>query len=174
MDIILYILLFFLFIILLIILIPIHIVLSSDKGMIDISYGRLFSAGIFYIKDKLVFIYRIPFWKKEVEIIDQLATPRDTSVKKKESKGKKNRKFSNAMLKRIRNRWKEIFQTFKVEKLELNIDTDDYMLNAYLFPLFHFLGSKYNRPLSTNFTGLNRIEVRLTNRLAKLLYALWK
>ena len=174
MDFILYILLFFLFIILLIILIPIQIVLSSDKGMIDISYGRLFSAGIYYVNDEFILGYKIPFWKKEVEIIDQLATPRDPSVKEKKSKGKKNLKFSNAMLKRIRNRWKEILRTFKVEKLELNIDTDDYILNAYLFPLFHFLGSKYNRPLSTNFTGLNRIEVILTNRLAKLLYAIWK
>ena len=174
MDIILYILLFFLFIILLLIIIPIKIVLSSDKGMIDISYGRLFSAGVYFINEDFIFRYKIPFWKKEVDIIYNLAIHEDSKTKESMSRKESSWTFPKGILKRIRTRWKEILKTFQVEKLEINIDSDDYVLNAYLFPVFQFLGYKYNRKLSINFLGVNQIEIRLKNRLIKLMYALWK
>ncbi|NNF36534.1 MAG: hypothetical protein HKN68_20700 [Saprospiraceae bacterium] len=142
--------------------------------MIGIFYGKWISAGIYLIRDELKFIYHLPFWKREIDLIEYLATKKSTPELKQKTKGKNKKasSFSKGTMNRIRKRWKAILNTFQVKEMEVNIDTDDYIINAYLFPVAQYLGYRIQKPLSINFIGINKVELRIKNRIVNLLYAM--
>ena len=53
------------------------------------------------------------------------------------------------------------------------MDTDDYVINAYLFPIFYFL-NKENRQCTINYEGKVIFEFLVENRGINILYALLK
>ena len=65
-----------------------------------------------------------------------------------------------------------MMRTFKIRALRLTMDTDDYVLNAQLVPIFFGL-SRGNVQLNTNFQGQWGLHLELENRLARLLKTLW-
>ena len=65
-----------------------------------------------------------------------------------------------------------MMRTFRVRALRLTMDTDDYVLNAQLVPIFFGL-SRGNVQLNTNFQREWGLHLELENRLARLLKALW-
>jgi len=62
----------------------------------------------------------------------------------------------------------EMMQTFRLQKLKINVDTDDFILNAYLYPIFSFM-SKNNQQLSINFEGNIEFEVDISNNIYRVL-----
>ncbi len=62
---------------------------------------------------------------------------------------------------------RRLLRTFRVHRLRLLLDTDDYVLNAYLFPIFQGF-SKGNRQLTINFSGRNELALTVTNRIGKV------
>jgi hypothetical protein len=68
-----------------------------------------------------------------------------------------------------------ILQSFRLIKMRVNFDTDDYILNAYLYPLFYFL-SKNNRNLNINFNGDLYLELLMISRPIRIVLAYlgWK
>ncbi|QCK15703.1 hypothetical protein [Mangrovivirga cuniculi] len=63
--------------------------------------------------------------------------------------------------------------TFRIKHLKVNIDTDDYVMNAQLFPLFYLISSP-RRQTEINFTGRNELELIIQNRLIRLVRPAWK
>lgn len=92
-----------------------------------------------------------------------------TPFEKKKS-GKKTRrkttkrKSSQAIFKFIVG----LIKSFELIKMNLNLDTDDYIRNAQLIPVFLFLNGK-NRTFSINFDGNTNFQMTLKNRLIKML-----
>jgi len=78
--------------------------------------------------------------------------------------------------KRRRPKWltfrlmRRLLHTFRVHTFRLALDTDDYVMNAYLFPVFHLLSSR-KRQLHINFTGHNELVLIVSNRIWNLLWA---
>ncbi len=62
---------------------------------------------------------------------------------------------------------RRLLRTFRVRRLRLLLDTDDYVLNAYLFPLFQRFSSR-SRQLTINFSGRNELSLTVTNRIGKV------
>ncbi|WP_420601112.1 hypothetical protein [Flagellimonas sp.] len=56
-----------------------------------------------------------------------------------------------------------LLKSFKLEKLYLNLDTGDFVLNAKLYPIFHFLDYRVGR-FNINFQGNNRMVLMARNR----------
>jgi hypothetical protein len=50
---------------------------------------------------------------------------------------------------------RRLLASFQIRRFNLIVDTDDYILNAYLYPVFAFL-TGHNRHLAINFIGLIR------------------
>jgi len=87
----------------------------------------------------------------------------------KKKPGKKRRRYF-----RFLRSWKKIrrlLASFEVRRFRLLVDTDDYILNAYLYPLAVFLSGK-NRYLAVNFNGLNAVDILITNRMWRIVWAL--
>lgn len=67
----------------------------------------------------------------------------------------------------------KVIKSFKIKELFLNIDTGDVIYNAYLYPLFYFLGG-HNRSLFVNYSGEVQFKVTIQNRLINMLIAFIK
>ena len=53
-----------------------------------------------------------------------------------------------------------------------SIDTDNYIWNAYLYPVFYWLGGRKNKFPTINFNGQNHIRLVIENRPIRMIYAL--
>jgi len=104
-------------------------------------------------------------WSKEMDLLTFLARSSkrkptaSTSIKQRKIKAK------NAVNRRIGVRKMiEILRTFRVRKCYLELDTDDFILNSFLFPLAHFLHSPTHQ-LKINYQGNTHFSLIIDNRL---------
>ncbi len=92
-------------------------------------------------------------------------------TKKSAAKEKKKEKTSKTIVsKRFTfHRLRRMFRTFEVQEFHLDLDTEDVILNAYLFPVFYFLNrGQYKVHINYNQRFLFRVKVQ--NQMYKLLY----
>ena len=68
---------------------------------------------------------------------------------------------------------KNLLHAFRIRKLHLNIDTDDYALNAWLIPVFSAVNSE-NIRLQANFEGNASLLLDLRTSLGALIWAFLK
>jgi len=71
------------------------------------------------------------------------------------------------------NLGRNMLQAFRIRKLHLNIDTDDFTLNALLIPVFSAVNSD-NIRLQANFEGEASMLLDLRTRIGALLWAIIK
>ncbi|MCX2745482.1 hypothetical protein OO013_16500 [Mangrovivirga sp. M17] len=88
---------------------------------------------------------------------------KDTSRKLKVRKEKKGKSAAA-----IRKFAFQALKTFKLKYLRVNVDTDDYVRNAQLYPLVRLL-NRSERTFEINFTGKNELELIINNRLIKII-----
>ena len=70
----------------------------------------------------------------------------------------------------FRKKLKRLRKAIRVNRFFLNIDTDDYLWNAYLYPVFFFL-KKERRNVNINFQGDVEFILEIRSRPIQLLYA---
>lgn len=66
--------------------------------------------------------------------------------------------------------FRDALRTIRIRQLEVDIDTDDFLLNAWLFPLFSVVGGS-GRELRINFQGYNALRLDARVRMGALLWA---
>ncbi len=64
-------------------------------------------------------------------------------------------------------------RAIRIRKLKLNIDTDDFVLNAWLVPVFSRVNSE-NILMQVNFEGNNFLHMNLRTRISSLLLLLFR
>jgi hypothetical protein len=69
----------------------------------------------------------------------------------------------------VRRMW-YLLRSFQVKVFDVNIDTDDYVANAYLFPAFQLL-SGGKRHLQVNFEGKVEMQIWIQNNGMRVLRA---
>ncbi len=84
-------------------------------------------------------------------------------------KSRKSRKRSGSL--RI---IKSVPDAFQVNRLWLDLDTDDFMLNAWLIPAFLALNEHRNIEMQVNFEGRLFLDLDLRTRIASLLWLIIK
>jgi hypothetical protein len=115
------------------------------------------SPDIFYIRGWIFFIpfkYR-PFQGKKRK--------RKEKPEKPKPKAKLRMLSGNAQL------IKDAIRSFRIRKLMLDIDTDDFMLNAWLVPAFSMVNGG-NIQLRANFEGYSSLILDMRLRLGTLLW----
>lgn len=93
---------------------------------------------------------------------------RKKKVEAETKKKKKGQKPGKVPVKSIKRMVTRVFKSFTVEKLRVNIDTGDSILNARLVPIFYGLSSR-TRTLSVNFQDVNHIELTIRNRIINII-----
>ena len=63
----------------------------------------------------------------------------------------------------------DAFRSFRIRKLHLDLDTEDFVLNAWLVPAFTLINSDQIQ-LKVNFEGISSLVLDLRTRLGSLLW----
>ena len=66
---------------------------------------------------------------------------------------------------------KAVLSTFKVNTFFVNLDTNDVLLNANLFPVFLGLRIYTGKELYINFIGKNEVKIEIENNMARVILA---
>jgi hypothetical protein len=80
---------------------------------------------------------------------------------------KRERRFS---FKKVMQKGTAIIRTFEIRYINMDIDTDDYALNALLYP-FALLFSQPGRQIQINFHGENALKLKIVNNMERMLLA---
>lgn len=94
------------------------------------------------------------------------------SSKKKGDKTKK--KTAKGKTWKPKHPWqliRRLGRSFHLIRFHVQLDTDDYVWNAYLFPLFQVTNPANKASWQINFKGRNELILIVENRLYRLLYA---
>ncbi len=118
--------------------------------------------------DELVVRVRIGWWQKDFfPLRPSTRKPKPTRQPKLRTKAR--RSWRQLSWRKVRN----ILRSFRVRYFRLELDTDDYVWNAFLYPLFYFV-NRPGRQLSVNFEGRTNLQLEVENRLIRMLWAfLW-
>ena len=145
-----------------ILIVPVVIYMDTEEQLYYVGFSGIKAFLIIESWDKLKIKVRPPFFSFDINIAQGKADgKRKTRGKKKKAKRRK-----IPFLSIVRLVW-HMLRTFRVKALRLNIDTDDYTLNAQLIPVFFAL-SQGNVRLNTNFHGRVDFHVEVENQLANM------
>jgi hypothetical protein len=137
--------------------------IDSTTRRYEVQIGRFIRGQLRYEK-QLEIDLKIFFFRKRIYLDPFKATSKKKITKTLTKKPNKT-KWSNKAPKIQR-----LIRSFKLEKLWINIDTDDYYYNAILYPIFFFIKGK-NYRFQINFAGENEFILILKNRPIRLLSA---
>jgi len=143
--------------------VPVMVRIDTTENRYLVTLPGIFSAlavpfnGLFRIRGWILFIpYRFdPFRRKK---------------KERGEKEKKKRKFrlpSGGL-----GMARDALRTIRIRKLDLDLDTDDFMLNAWLVPVFSAVNDSTRTRMRINFEGVNSLSLDMRIRLGALLWAL--
>lgn len=154
--------------------------IDSDKAYGQFYFGPLVKGMVFWKEDWPVPYARIdvPFYHREFDLLELAVSSESKPIKDKPLNEKKTRSGSNKKginpFKRLSfKRIVSILKSFKVNAFTWRLDTDDYVLNAQLFPLF-YVTSTQGLDVGVNFIGENKIKVDVQNTGFNLLYHFFK
>jgi hypothetical protein len=149
---------------------PVIITLDTSRNLYRFMLPGIVSArvvpeaGLFVIRCRILFI---PF------TIDPLRMEKRSGNKREKTEKKiRKRQSGRKLLKKFRN----VARGIRLRRFELDIDTDDFLLNAWLVPAFTAANSYKNVQLQVNFEGNLFMHLDLRTRIAAILWEMmtWK
>lgn len=141
---------------------PFEVEVDTEKGIYRAGWKGIFVVRGTVGKEGWQWYYRLFLFKKEWQMP---AWPTKPSPPKQSPKQRKSMK-PRQVWELIRNS----LQAVRVKRLILNWDTNDYITNAYLYPLSHFFGKRKHQ-FHINFAGKQELSILLQARPYRLVWA---
>lgn len=145
---------------------PFYLEIDSTKGLFRLRFHLMMSARILFENSSLIVEIKSPIWNKRIDMIvhnerKKTIPPKKVLEKKKDGKSFKI-KFSKI---------KAVLSTFKLNTFFVNLDSNDVLLNAKLYPVFLGLRIYTGKELYINFIGKNEIKIEIENNIARVILA---
>ena len=144
---------------------PMVLKIDTQRQLYYIRWLGIGSCQLKVLPDGLVLTLQFWFWKKEIHPLEVLV-----KQQKSQSPKKKNKKRSSRSLWEWKRLGTRLLKSFTVKQFRLRLDTDDYILNSYLFPVIHLLNFEA-RQVSINYLGESSLQLQIENILIRLLRA---
>lgn len=159
----------FLFLLLLWVLcVPIELELDTNKGVARLWIWSLGGAQLIWQDEEPIVQWNMMGFRRTQDLFDFIPNPKKKpKTPKLKPKTKKARRMS---LKWIYRKVRGVLTSFQIRRFQFHLDTDNYLLNAYLFPIVYWLGRHPNQ-IAINFQGRNEVILQLHNRLIYILWA---
>lgn len=146
---------------------PFSILADTYRNEYYLSFGGIGKAELIPLPGDILIRLKVAFWKKDFYPLHP------SKPKKRESpeaeKEKKSRKKGTVPFRRIIN----VLKSFHIKHFRLEIDTDDYIRNAYLWPAVYGI-KPLRRHVSINFDGRNECRLLIQNRIGRMAWAWWR
>lgn len=134
---------------------------------VEIHWKGVIRLGLLPVAEEWRVQIRLLFFRREWPLFELLTkTSKQKPQQEAAPKAKSWRRIKHP-LRLVQDLWR----SFRLHRLYLDLDTDDYILNAYLFPLFRTTNPGGRVNWAINFQGRNEIYLLIENRLYRLLYA---
>ena len=134
---------------------PITIRIDTDHHEYSLNMVHLLTISPQWDEQGFRFLFQFPFYQFKLDPQEK------TKPKIKKTKGKT--KKGGIKLNKI---W-SVLKSFKVRQFALSLDTDDYCLNALIFPVFHQL-TVMGLQIKVNFQGENYCLMVIRNNLWRM------
>lgn len=147
---------------------PLILQVNTVQNEYKLRWWGLGSASVVPVKDDLLLRLHLPFWYKDFSLIKLLfvKSTQNKPTRTREAVGKRKSKWRFTW-----TRFCRILRSFRVLYFRMELDTDDYVTNAFLYPVCSY----WNTPtkyVAVNFQGRNQCAFRIQNRLWSVLMAL--
>ncbi|MEO1414256.1 MAG: hypothetical protein AAFW00_03215 [Bacteroidota bacterium] len=163
---------------------PLCLQISSKRQYVALSIPPLAGGHLSWEGGEFSLGYRLLFWRRAWNMPVLLTKiskkeAESTSLEEKESSSKRKRKagkkrWGKFLLRKLRKNAWDILRSFKIRYWNVNLDTDDFILNAYLYPVSVAWCIWGRHPIRINFDGKQEIELDLVQRPIRVLYAILK
>lgn len=149
---------------------PLIISIDSQQEIIALKWKSIGGINGYIEEEHIILRYNVLFYKKETKInwirlLDNQLSKKDKPKKSKQKKKNKKKKPID-----WRKKISRVLSSFELKKCWINLDTNNYCFNAYLFPIFHIIRGQ-NYAMQVNFNGKNEVVLHVKNRLIKLIIA---
>lgn len=111
---------------------------------------------------------QLAFWKREFSLLQMLAKPAAKKAAQPQKPNVQRRKSTGTFS--FHRLWK-VLRSFRMPFFYLDLDSDDFVTNAYWYPVCRALSTP-TRQLRINFRGHNQCAFELRNRAVDVLIAL--
>lgn len=147
---------------------PLQLQIDTSRDHYQIAWKRIGYGKLITRPTEIVVRLKLLFWQKEWPLPALVGGPskrteRPTKTEQPTRKPQKDRA--------PRFKVRALLRTFQLKQLRLHLDTDDFVLNSYLFPIFHFL-NRENRELKINYRGEAFLQMVVENQLYRIIWAL--
>lgn len=156
------ILLFILLLLLWVLFTPIFITLNSQQNEYSVKMPGLLSTRILWMDERLIVRLRVLFFRTEFY-------PLEGKPSKTKSKKPRRRRSSLSF-----TGVKKLAGTFRVKRCLVEVDTDDFVSNAWLHLGFGLLNHFGNVDFRVNYEGRLTCDVLIQNRPSRILWTLIK
>lgn len=147
---------------------PLRLAIDSIRGVYQIRWYGLATLNWLPEESLDMLEVRTLFFKKRFNLAEH--------IPQRKPAGKPARKTRARSAPSPRNMLKTalaILKTFRVRRCQINWDSGDYVLNAWLFPVCFFL-NRFPASVSVNFNGQCDIVLIIENSAGRLLWAFLK
>ncbi len=143
---------------------PISVKIDTWQQDYAVRWQGIGGVQVLLIENEVVLLLRVFFWRKAFYPLRGSKKPSKPPKKSKPTTQRKGGIFSWKLAKRV-------LRTFRIKQFKLELDTDDYVINAFLYPVFYFLDSP-KRQLRVNFEGRTNLLLHIENRLSRIIGAI--
>lgn len=146
---------------------PIQVEVDTEQQVYRAGWRGIISVWGIPEEKRWRWFYRVFFWEREWIAAANQPGKETAPQKTKKPAAKKKRNFSWSQGKLLMC---EIFRAIRLERLRIDWDTGDFILNAWLYPVFR-VASGGQRYLNINFKGEQILAFRLFTRPGLLMMA---
>lgn len=143
---------------------PFSIKADTYSNEYYLSWGGVGKAELVPLPDDLLIRLRVAFWKKEFYPLHFSAKKAKKKEKPARSEKRKSRKpfpFRRLI---------HVLESFNIKYFRLEVDTDDFIWNARLWPVVYAI-KPLRRHVSVNFEGRNECRLLIRNRIGRMAWA---
>lgn len=139
--------------------------IDTQRGIFRVSVGRVFRFDLEWLDMVPQPVIRVFWW--------EWRPPFGVSPEKKPEKKKKRRAKGNTPASARLRLVTGVLGSFRLKRFELDLDTDDYVLNAQLYPVNHLVWGE-RAHININWQNENRLLLVLESRVGRILYRIVK
>lgn len=143
-----------------ILLAEISIVADTYRNEYHVSFGGISKAELIPLPGDLLIRLHFAFWEKDLY-------PLHPSVGKEKKKPEPDRKSKKGFPFR---RIIKVLKSFHIKYFQLEVDTEDFIWNAYLWPVVYGV-KPLRRHVYVNFQGRNECRLLIHNRIWRMAWA---
>jgi hypothetical protein len=140
---------------------------DTRAGIYRVSFGKFIA--VFYSPEEKNFILTVFGWKRLLKP----AYPIKAKPGAEELPGEKQVRAKKKPIpfRKLLRKMRAVLRSFHVTRFELDLDTDDVVMDAYLYPLFFLLSGKRSR-LLIRFDGQSSLVLEANIRIVRIVRAM--